>query len=90
MKIDWLKYVLLFSSLLVLNSCKTNLKEKVIKVNKRPNILFIMSDDHTSQAWGIYGGVLKDYVQNLNIKRLADEGLVLNNVYCTNSICVPS
>ena len=28
--------------------------------NQRPNILFIMSDDHTSQAWGLYGGILKD------------------------------
>ena len=26
-----------------------------------PNILFIMSDDHTSQAWGIYGGLLAPY-----------------------------
>lgn len=58
--------------------------------DKRPNILFIMSDDHTSQAWGIYGGVLKDYVPNTNIKRLAEEGTVLNNALCTNSICVPS
>ncbi len=24
-----------------------------------PNILFIMSDDHTAQAWGIYGGILQ-------------------------------
>ena len=32
------------------------------KSANRPNILFIMSDDHTSQAWGIYGGILKDYV----------------------------
>jgi arylsulfatase A-like enzyme len=57
---------------------------------KKPNILFIMSDDHTSQAWGIYGGILKDYVQNKNISRLADEGAVLNNAFCTNSICTPS
>ena len=28
---------------------------------ERPNILFILSDDHTSQSWGIYGGVLGDY-----------------------------
>lgn len=55
-----------------------------------PNILFIMSDDHTSQAWGIYGGVLEDYVVNPNISRLANEGVVLNNGFCTNSICVPS
>jgi len=56
----------------------------------RPNILFIMSDDHTSQAWGIYGGVLQEYVINKNIKRLANEGMILDNVFCTNSICVPS
>ncbi len=55
-----------------------------------PNILFIFSDDHTSQAWGIYGGLLADYVQNENIKRLASEGAVLNNAFCTNSICSPS
>lgn len=60
------------------------------KTPQKPNILFIMSDDHTSQAWGIYGGVLADYVKNDNIKRLADEGIVLNNAFCTNSICVPS
>ncbi|MCF8715653.1 sulfatase [Joostella atrarenae] len=57
---------------------------------KKPNILFILSDDHTSQAWGIYGGILEDYVKNDNIKRLADEGVVLNNAFCTNSICSPS
>ena len=58
--------------------------------NKRPNILFIMSDDHTSQAWGIYGGILKDYVKTSNIQRLANEGCVLENAFCTNSICTPS
>lgn len=55
-----------------------------------PNILFILSDDHTSQAWGIYGGVLEDYVKNENIERLANEGAVLENAFCTNSICSPS
>lgn len=58
--------------------------------SSRPNILFILSDDHTSQSWGIYGGILKDYVQNNNIKRLANEGAVLENAFCTNSICTPS
>ena len=58
--------------------------------NEPPNILFILSDDHTSQSWGIYGGILEDYVQNDNIKRLANEGAVLENAFCTNSICTPS
>ncbi len=56
----------------------------------RPNILFILSDDHTSQAWGIYGGVLADYAKNPNIRRLASEGTVLDNCFCTNSLSAPS
>lgn len=56
----------------------------------RPNILFILSDDHTSQAWGIYGGILADYAYNPNIRRLAAEGVVLDNCFCTNSISSPS
>lgn len=56
----------------------------------RPNILFIMADDFTSQAWGIYGGILQDYVKNDQIKRIASNGATLENVFCTNSICVPS
>ncbi len=60
------------------------------KEETQPNILFIFSDDHTSQSWGIYGGLLEDYVQNDNIKRLAREGMVLENAFCTNSICSPS
>ncbi len=75
-----------FITLFMLSSCKSEERQNA----EKPNILFIMSDDHTSQAWGIYGGVLKDHVQNLNISRLADEGVVLNNAFCTNSICVPS
>ncbi len=58
--------------------------------NEKPNILFILSDDHTSQSWGIYGGILEEYVQNKNIERLANEGVVLDNAFCTNSICTPS
>lgn len=59
-------------------------------VTSPPNIVFILSDDHTSQAWGIYDGILDSDIQNPNIRRLAREGMVLDQVFCTNSICVPS
>ena len=75
--------MILFGIFYVLSSCTTDSQE-------RPNILFIMSDDHTSQAWGIYGGILEPYVKNTGIKRLASEGVTLENMFCTNSICVPS
>ena len=65
-------------------------KNTEVSENERPNILFILSDDHTSQAWGIYGGILADYVHNPNIRRLASEGVVLDNCFCTNSISSPS
>ena len=56
----------------------------------RPNILFIMGEDHTSQAWGCYGGRLAPLAKTPNIHRLAREGARLTNCFCTNSICVPS
>ncbi|SHG18445.1 sulfatase family protein [Flagellimonas flava] len=77
----------LFLVVLLLFSCKSGTKTET---PEQPNILFILSDDHTSQAWGLYGGILADYAQNGNLKRLAREGAVLNNAFCTNSICTPS
>ena len=57
---------------------------------ERPNILFIMADDHTAQAFGLYGHFLDSFVQTHHIQRIAQEGMRLDRVYCTNSICVPS
>ena len=73
-----------FVSILLVNFKSSQAEEQ------KPNIIFILSDDHTAQAWGIYNGIYQDLVKNDNIKRLAAEGTVLNNVFCTNSICVPS
>ena len=83
---SYLKTYFFFSLLFLLISCT----EKESEIIKKPNILFILSDDHTSQSWGIYGGPLASYVKNENIKRLASEGAVLENAFCTNSICTPS
>ena len=58
--------------------------------NKAPNILFIMSDDHTSQAISAYGGFLGQYLPTPNIDRLAKEGALMNNCFVTNSISTPS
>jgi arylsulfatase A-like enzyme len=53
----------------------------------RPNIVYIMSDDHAAHAIGAYGSHVN---QTPNIDRLAREGAVLTNVFATNSICTPS
>ncbi|MFT5883635.1 MAG: arylsulfatase A-like enzyme [Arcticibacterium sp.] len=57
---------------------------------KKPNIIFIMSDDHTSQAVGIYGGALAGLNPTPNLDSFGEEGIVFENAFCTNSICTPS
>lgn len=56
----------------------------------RPNILFIMSDDHAAHAISAYGSRLAKVAPTPNIDRLAREGILLQNAFCTNSICTPS
>ena len=56
----------------------------------RPNILFIMSDDHTAQAVGAYATLLKPLNPTPNIDKLSDGGMVFDNAFVTNSICTPS
>nr|WP_236649172.1 sulfatase [Rhodopirellula sp. SM50] len=57
---------------------------------ERPNILYIMSDDHAAHAISAYGGRLAEIAPTPNIDRLAEEGALLSNAFCTNSICSPS
>ncbi|RKD90991.1 sulfatase family protein [Mangrovibacterium diazotrophicum] len=54
---------------------------------QRPNILFIMSDDHAYQAISAYSDRL---IETPNIDRLADQGMLFTNACVTNSICAPS
>ncbi len=56
----------------------------------KPNILYIMSDDHAAHAISAYGSRLAKVAPTPNIDRLAKEGMLLENVFCTNSICTPS
>ncbi len=54
---------------------------------RRPNILFIFSDDHAVQAIGAYGSKIN---QTPHIDRLARAGAVFRNSFCANSLCGPS
>lgn len=56
----------------------------------RPNILFIMSDDHTTQAIGVYGSRLATLNPTPTIDSLAEGGMRFDRVFCNNSICTPS
>ncbi|WP_299665198.1 sulfatase [uncultured Polaribacter sp.] len=68
-------------------SCR---KEVSIDENTRPNIIFIMSDDHTSQAFGIYKSRLASLNPTPNLDKLAKEGMIFENCFVNNSICTPS
>lgn len=54
---------------------------------KRPNIVFIMSDDHAYQAISAYDHTL---IETPNIDRIAKKGMLFTNACVTNSICAPS
>ena len=56
-------------------------------LRNRPNILFILSDDHAANAISCYGSKINE---TPNIDRIANGGVRFNNCFCTNSICAPS
>ena len=53
---------------------------------KRPNILFIFSDDHAYQAISAYGS---NRNKTPNLDRIANEGMRFDRAFVTNSICAP-
>lgn len=53
----------------------------------RPNILVIMSDQHSRRVLGCYGNRI---VRTPNLDRLASEGLLFTDAYCPSPLCVPS
>jgi arylsulfatase A-like enzyme len=58
-----------------------------IQAQQRPNIIYIMSDDHDANAISAYGSQL---VRTPNIDRIAKEGILFSNAFVGNSICGPA
>ena len=54
---------------------------------EKPNIIFIMADDHANRAISAYDGSIN---RTPNIDRIANEGAIFRNNFCANSICGPS
>lgn len=75
--------VFLLSSLIAAGQKKT--AKPITK--KRPNIIFILADDHAYQAISAYGSKL---IKTPNIDRIAREGALMQDAYVTNSVCSPS
>ena len=68
---------------LSLASCGNQKKEET----RQPNIIFMMTDDHTTQAMSCYGGNL---IQTPNMDRIANEGIRFDNCYAVNALSGPS
>ncbi|MEK7257822.1 MAG: sulfatase [Bacteroidota bacterium] len=80
-----MKYLLVFlACFLAFFSCKN---APDAPAPTRPNILFIMTDDHANAAMSAYGSQL---LQTPNMDRIGREGIRFTNSFVTNSICAPS
>ena len=86
---DFLKAISTGAACLAVPGCINNSGAIFSKrsFRKRPNIIFIMTDDHASHALSCYGSKIN---QTPNLDRLAREGMLFENCFCTNSICAPS
>tara|TARA_R110002051_G_scaffold40146_1_gene83794 strand:+ start:9485 stop:11119 length:1635 start_codon:yes stop_codon:yes gene_type:complete len=82
-------YIVLLFIVLNFFSCKEEMKEEHI-IKKRPNIIFIMSDDHAIQAISAYGHPIGKIAPTPNIDRIAKNGAIFKHSFVTNSICGPS
>ncbi len=77
-------YLIIFFLIFFIVGCKV--EDKYVS-DQKPNILFIMSDDHAYQAISAYSNNL---TKTPNIDRIAREGMMFTNACVTNSICAPS
>ncbi|MEO8413642.1 MAG: sulfatase [Ginsengibacter sp.] len=83
MKGNYYYSIVFISFLLVISACSVHEKN----TDKRPNIIFIMSDDHAYQAISAYGDSIN---HTPNIDLLAKEGMLFNRAFVNNSLCAPS
>lgn len=70
-------------------ACNTKINTSK-KTAEKPNIVFIMADDHAIQAISAYGHPISKLANTPNIDRIAENGAIFQNSFVTNSICGPS
>ncbi|MBT8222453.1 MAG: sulfatase-like hydrolase/transferase, partial [Eudoraea sp.] len=80
-----MKQLFIFLAIALIISCKT--ESTSVATAQRPNIIFILTDDHAYQALSAYDNRL---IKTPHIDRLAKEGMLFQRAFVTNSICSPS
>nr|WP_228851341.1 sulfatase [Aegicerativicinus sediminis] len=84
------RLISLIGLFILFSSCKEKEQQLPKKDTKRPNIIYIMADDHAEQAISAYAHSIGELAPTPNIDRIAKEGALFRNNFCTNSICGPS
>ena len=79
----------LFCGMCVLSSILLLTSSGAAEPAKRPNIVFLFSDDHAYQAISAYGDE-RQLLDTPNIDRIANQGMRFDRCLVTNSICGPS
>ncbi|OEJ99003.1 acetylglucosamine-6-sulfatase [Flavivirga aquatica] len=85
-KLSNINLLIIFFIIFSFLSCNKKQESK----SQKPNIIYIMSDDHTSQAFGIYGSRLAKLNPTPTLDKIANEGLIFDNCFVNNAICIPS
>ena len=63
------------------------LTKEVCASHPRPNIIFILTDDHRWDALSCMG---HPFIRTPNLDRIAEEGVLFENAFVTTSLCSPS
>ncbi len=84
------KFKILFCLIMVAHYLAQAQKSSDLTSSSRPNIVFIMSDDHAASAISAYKDWLSELAPTPNIDRIAENGMLMTRTFNTNSICGPS
>ena len=65
-------------------------QQKAAAATQRPNIVYIMCDDHAFQCISAYGGPISKLAPTPNIDRIAERGMRFDRAFVENSLSTPS
>ena len=82
---NYSKFCMFFASALAFTACS-----KQVEKDTRPNIIHIMTDDHSFQTISAYGHPISKLAPTPNLDRLANEGMLFTSGYVENSLSAPS
>ncbi|MCA9412007.1 MAG: sulfatase-like hydrolase/transferase [Candidatus Omnitrophica bacterium] len=77
----------LIASILTLLTPTLYAQENAVSADKRPNVLFIMGDQHRYDCLGVAGN---PDVKTPNLDSIAEDGVHYSNTYCSYPVCTPA